>query len=184
MKTLKQLVILLLALLLTIACSLGAPATSTTPYVSEPDATTQTDISAETGTAYTPPACAAPMCLTTSISLLDLQNNSLDENVVKLFSVAVDEERNLVYVAGIMTSNVAILDGATEEWVGIIQTGITERGIKYIYFDSAAQYLYIFESKHAALRRVNVTTGEIIGPVALDGGFGNLAFVNEIRTRL
>lgn len=35
-----------------------------------------------------------------------------------------------------------------------------------------------------SLRRVNVATGELVGPVSLDGGFGNLAFVDEVRTRL
>ena len=120
---------------------------------------------------------------TFSLSLLDLQNNPLDENVVKLFSVAVDDENNRVYVAGIMTPDVAILDGATEEWIGIVKTGITERGIKYIYFDSSAQYVYVFEVTTAMLHRVNVATGELAKPAKLNGGFGSLAFVDEVHTR-
>ncbi len=118
-----------------------------------------------------------------SFSLLDLQNNPLDENVVKLFSVAVDDENNRVYVAGIMTPDVAILDGATEEWIGIVKTGITERGIKYIYFDSSAQYLYVFETTSSTLHRVNVATGEMAAPAKLNGGFASVAFVDEVHTR-
>lgn len=128
-------------------------------------------------------SCSDPMCLTTSLSLTRLQNRGVDENVVKLFSVAVDEEHNLVYVAGIMTPNVAILDGSTEKWIGIVETGVTERGIKYIYFDSAAQYLYVFETESSTLRRINVATGEMATPAHLNGGFASVAFVDETHTR-
>ncbi|MBK8780544.1 MAG: hypothetical protein IPO22_01780 [Anaerolineales bacterium] len=175
----RSLFTIILLIALQAACAL--PALSTPPTQLEPAATTQPNSPASTE--YTPPACADPMCLTTTISLLDLQSRSLDENVVKLFSVAVDDERNLVYVAGIMTPNVAILDGATEEWIGIVNTGITERGIKYIYFDSAAQYLYVFEVTTSTLHRINVVNGEMATPAQLNGGFGSLAFVDEVRTR-
>lgn len=169
---------LFFSLLLIASLACGLPATQTPepinvqPATESPDTVTLDTVS-----------CPDPLCLTTSLSLLDLQNRPLDENVVKLFSVAVDDERNLVYVAGIMTNDVAILDGATEEWIGIVEIGITERGIKYVYFDSAAQYLYVFDAAHTTLRRVNVTTGEIIGPVNLNGGFANISFVDEVHTR-
>ncbi|NWF65440.1 MAG: hypothetical protein HXY38_14180, partial [Chloroflexi bacterium] len=107
----------------------------------------------------------------------------LPENVLKLFSVAVDEERNRVFVAGIMTPNVAILDGATEAWLGIVETGITERGIKYLYFDSSAQFLYVFETNNSTLHRINVATGEMATPAKLNGGFASVAFVDEAHTR-
>lgn len=167
----KLAILFILLTLLSVACSFG---TSQTPDTSL--------LTPDTVTLDTAP-CLDPMCLTASLSLLDLQDRPLDENVVKLFSVAVNEERNLVYVAGIMTPNVAILDGATEEWIGIVKTGITERGIKYIYFDSSAQYLYVFETTSATLRRINVATGELATPAKLNGGFGSLAFVDEVYTR-
>ena len=157
---------LVLLALIGVACNFGASQSPDTSPLT-PD-TTSPDTSPLTPDAF---------------SLLDLQNRPLDENVVKLFSVAVDDERNLVYVAGIMTNDVAILDGATEEWIGIVKTGITERGIKYLYFDSAAQYLYVFDAAHTTLRRVNVATGEIVGPINLDGGFANISFVDEAHTR-
>lgn len=166
---------LLLALLafIGVACNFGA---SQSPDISHltPDTTSPDTTSPETSP-LTPD--------TFSLSLLDLQNNPLDENVVKLFSVAVDDENNRVYVAGIMTPDVAILDGATEEWIGVVKTGITERGIKYIYFDSSAQYLYVFETTSSTLRRINVATGEMATPAKLNSGFASIAFVDEIHTR-
>lgn len=107
----------------------------------------------------------------------------MTENVLKLFSVAVDDDRNRVFVAGIMTPNVAILDGVTESWIGIVETGVTESGIKYIYFDSSAQYLYVFETTSSTLHRVNVATGDMATPVKLNGGFASIAFVDETHTR-
>jgi DNA-binding beta-propeller fold protein YncE len=166
---------LLLALLafIGVACNFGA---SQSPDISHltPDTTSPDTTSPETSP-LTPD--------TFSLSLLDLQNNPLDENVVKLFSVAVDDENNRVYVAGIMTPDVAILDGATEEWIGVVKTGITERGIKYIYFDSSAQYLYVFETTSSTLRRINVATGEMATPAKLNSGFASIAFVDEVHTR-
>ncbi|MBM3123967.1 MAG: hypothetical protein FJZ87_02715 [Chloroflexi bacterium] len=175
----KKLTLYIFSLILaSLAC--GLPATQAPSAETQPTETaTQPQVQDEALVS----SCLDPMCLTASLSLLDLQNRPLDENVVKLFSVAVDEERNLVYVAGIMTNDVAILDGATEEWIGIVKTGITERGIKYIYFDSSAQYLYIFEVNAATLHRVNVATGELAAPAKLNGGFGSLAFVDEVHTR-
>ena len=129
--------------------------------------------------------CAETLCLTDSFSLVELQNRSLDENVLKLFSAAVDEKNNRVYVAGILTLDIAVLDGATETWIGTVKTGLEERSIKYIYFDSTVQYLYIYDAGRKELRRVDVTSGEIVGPVSLaEGAFGQPALVDEVRTRL
>lgn len=172
----KPFLLFALITFLGIACSFGASQPPDTLNV-QPATSTPDTVTLDTD-------CPNPMCLTTSFSLLDLQNRPLDENVVKLFSAAVDEERNRVYVAGIMTPDVAILDGATEEWIGIVKTGITERGLKYIYFDSSAQYLYVFEAESSTLRRINAATGEMAQPVQLKDGFGNLAFVDETHTRL
>lgn len=172
----RSLLLLTALLILSLAC--GFPAAVTPPPASAPTSA----FSAAVSTLDAAP-CPQPMCLTTSFSLLDLQNRPLDENVVKLFSVAVDEERNRVYVAGIMTPDVAILDGATEEWIGIVKTGVTERGLKYIYFDSSAQYLYVFEAGSSTLRRINVANGEMAVPARIEGGFAEIAFVDEAHTR-
>lgn len=162
-----------LSLLIIASLACGLPAAQTPETINVQPATELPD------TQTLAPSCPEAMCLASTISLA----SALDENVVKLFSVAVDEERNRVYVAGIMTPNVAILDGATEEWIGIVETGITERGIKYIYFDSVAQYLYVFETNTSTLRRVNVATGEMATPAKLNSGFASIAFVDEAHTR-
>ena len=160
-RTFPFLVLLILA---TLAC--GLPATQT------PD------------TSHLTPDTATPVAETTATNAEQGEPAPyLSENVLKLFSVAVDEEHNRVFVAGIMTPNVAILDGATEAWIGIVETGITERGIKYIYFDSSAQYLYVFETTSSTLHRINVATGEMATPAKLNGGFASIAFVDEAHTR-
>lgn len=129
--------------------------------------------------------CAEAMCLLGAFSLLELQDRAVDENVLKLFSAAVDATRNRVYVAGIMTSRIGILDAAAETWIGTLEAGFTERAIKYLYLDPAANYLYILDATHTELRRVDLDSGEIVGPVPLPaGGFGQLASVDEIHTRL
>lgn len=166
---------LLTLIVASLAC--GLPAAPLTPDTETLDASTP-DTSTPDTSPLTPDTGSPE-----TLSLLALQNRPLDENVLKLFSVAVDDERNRVYVAGIMTNDVAILDGATEEWIGIVKTGITERGIKYIFFDSAAQYLYVFEVNASTLHRVNVATGEIAAPAKLNRGFANLAFADESHTR-
>ncbi|HNN14783.1 MAG TPA: hypothetical protein PKL78_14575 [Anaerolineales bacterium] len=177
-----QNLILLLAFIMT-ACMPGKPPKQAPQPAPETDSVS-TSMPAPQIVPTVQADCAEPICLTASISLLDLQNRSVDENVLKLFSAAVDDENNRVYVAGIMTLDVAVLDGATETWIGTVETGLTERGIKYIYFDSKAQYLYIYDTVRKELRRVDVESGEIVGPVPLaEGGFGQLATVDETHTR-
>lgn len=188
-KKLTRCLFLLTFILASLACGLPAaqPPDNIQPATSTPATGTLDTETLDTGTPDTEtlplPPCPDPLCLTTSFSLLDLQNRPLAENVVKLFSVAIDDERNRVYVAGIMTPDVTILDGATEEWIGMVKTGIAERGLKYLYFDSAAQYLYVFEVNTTTLHRVNAATGELAAPAKLNGGFGSLAFVDEARAR-
>jgi len=179
-----KIIALMLVFISLIASCAPAPITSALNTTPAADTSNLTPDTANLTPDTVPPvaACPEPMCLTASISLLELQDRPLEENVVKLFSVAVDEERNLVYVAGIMTPDVAILDGASETWVGLVETGIAERGIKYIFLDSAAQYLYVYEAARSQLRRVDVATGQIAGPLRVEG-FANLAFVDEARTR-
>lgn len=140
----------------------------------------ETHISSSTisGTVFIPAIMLSPRA-ERHISLAQF----LPENVVKLFSVAVDGVRNRVYVAGILTPNVAVLDGATEAWIGIVETGVTNPGLKYIYFDSAAQYLYVFEINSSTLHRINVATGEMATPARINGGFAGVAFVDEVHTR-
>ena len=162
-----------------VSCAQTAPQT---PPIADDES--PTDIPTAPTAAPIQTDCAEPMCLAGSFSLLELQNRAIDENVLKLFSAAVDSTRNLVYVSGIMTSDIGIMDGSTETWIGTLETGFTDRAIKYIHLDSVANYLYIVDASNTELRRVDVESGEIAGPIPLpDGGFGQLAIVDEVHTR-
>jgi DNA-binding beta-propeller fold protein YncE len=83
-----------------------------------------------------------------------------------------------------MTSDIGILNASTETWIGTLEAGFTDRAIKYIHLDPTANYLYILDASNKELRRVDVENGEIVGPIPLaDGGFGQLAAVDEVRAR-
>lgn len=113
--------------------------------------------------------CDQPLCLSQTVDTLELQDRPLDENVLKIFSAAADTANNRVYVSGIMSRDIAVLDGATEEWLGTIDSGTDGRGLKYLYADSAAGYLYVLDATHGELRRIHLDSGEIDGPVDVAG---------------
>lgn len=182
--------LVLISTVFALACNALTPSaaptadTATAPTPPPAPAEAATDIPATQTALPIQTDCAEPLCLSGSLSLLELQNRTVDENVLKLFSVAVDSTRNLVYVAGIMTSDIGIMDGADETWVGTLDAGFSSRAIKYIYLDSTANYLYVLDSSNSELRRVDVENGQIVGPIPLpDGGFGQFAAVDETRTR-
>lgn len=132
-----------------------------------------------------PPSCSQPVCYYTAISLLTLQNRSLKDNVLKLFSAAAAPQRNRLYVAGIMTSHIGILDGATEQWIGAVDSDIIGNSLKYLYLDPAANYLYVVDATNEQLRRIDLNTGGIVGPVSIPNlGPAHFAAVDTKRTRL
>ncbi|HNH04471.1 MAG TPA: hypothetical protein PLF18_06990, partial [Anaerolineales bacterium] len=78
-----QNLILLLAFIMT-ACMPGKPPKQAPQPAPETDPVS-TSIPAPQIVPTVQADCAEPICLTASISLLDLQNRSVDENVLKLF---------------------------------------------------------------------------------------------------
>jgi DNA-binding beta-propeller fold protein YncE len=128
--------------------------------------------------------CKNSLCLTDSISLLELQDSPIDENVLKIFSAAVDPVRNRVYVSGILTPNIAIMDGATESWVGTIDSGMGwEYSLKYLHIDPVKNYLYIIDGSKGELRRIDLNNGDIKGPVPI-GSRSGIAAVDTKRGRI
>lgn len=114
-------------------------------------------------------ACDQALCLEQTVDMLDALERPLDENVLKLFSAASDSQRNLVYVSGIMSGDIAVLDGATETWVRTIDTGGPDRGLKYLYADEARNRVYVLDATARAVRRIDAVTGRVDGPVDLEG---------------
>ncbi|MEW5717959.1 MAG: hypothetical protein AB1817_04975 [Chloroflexota bacterium] len=130
-----------------------------------------------------PPACNEIACAYATINLAQLQGHTPDKNVLKLFSAAADPTRNRVYVAGILTRHIAILDGATEKWIGAIDSGIEGYAHRYIYLDPVANFLYIVDESHHQLRRIDLNTNAVVGPVALPERVGAFT-VDSTRARL
>ncbi|MCC6266970.1 MAG: PQQ-binding-like beta-propeller repeat protein [Dehalococcoidia bacterium] len=171
----KALAVLLFVATLAVATAACAP---TPGSLSEAGASAPGALPAEV-------VCDDALCLERTVSLLDLQDRPIDENVLKLFSVAADPVRNLVYVSGIMSQSIAILDGQTEQWVSTVDSGVAVRALKYLYVDPEANDLYVIEASGATLRRIDLATGAIEGPVTV-GGFieGHQAFVDSERRQL
>lgn len=129
--------------------------------------------------------CDQPLCLEQTVDMLDALDRPLDENVLKLFSVASDSQRNLVYVSGIMSSDIAVLDAASGEWVRTVDSGVEGRGLKYLYLAEDSNRLYVLDATNATLRRVDLSTGAIEGPAALSGFLeGHQAVVDTSRGNL
>lgn len=112
------------------------------------------------------PATAALQLIDT-VNLRERQARPLDDNVLKLHGAAVDSTRNLVYVSGIISSTLGVLDGASETWLRTHDTGITGFTLKYLDVDSVANRLYINDATNHALSAIDLASGRVIGPVSL-----------------
>ncbi len=149
-----------------------------------PTQTTSDRLGAGTAPALpAPPACGELACAYATLNLAQLQGHTPNKNVLKLFSAAADPTRNRVYVAGILTRAIAILDGATEQWIGTLDSGIEGYAQRHLYLDAVANFLYIVDESHHQLRRIDLNTNAIAGPVALPEHVGAIA-VDTQRTRL
>jgi DNA-binding beta-propeller fold protein YncE len=145
-------------------------------------ATKQADVG--TGPALPPtPVCRELACWWTTINIARLQGHAPDKNVLKLFSAVADPQRNRVYVAAILTRDIGILDAATERWIGTVDSGIDGYAYRYLYLDPTANYLYVVDEMQHQLRRIDLNTNTIAGPVSLPEHVGAVA-VDAGRTWL
>ncbi len=115
-------------------------------------------------------ACTSFLCEYTTIRIPELRGVTLSDNVLKIFSATADSTRNRVYVSGILTPHIAVMDGATEQWIGTIDTKMSGYSYKYLYNDAVANYLYVVDTEHKELRRIDLGTNAIAGPVTINGG--------------
>jgi len=109
------------------------------------------------------------------IDLLRALERGLDRNVLKLFSMVADAGRNRLYVTGIMSQFIAVLDGDSHAPVGTVDTGIAGSSIKYLALDEVANRLYVRDTTNGQLLALDLNTGGRIGPVPLPGAAGDMA---------
>ncbi len=171
---------------LSLACTIGQAATPTispSPLAPQPSPIASPSPPATSLLSPFIP-CDSLLCPYATINLLGVQNRPLNRNVLKLFSAAANPANNRIYVAGIMTAYIAILDGASEQWIGMLDTGMSNNfTLKYLYVDPVANYLYVLDGSHSELRRIHLSSGEIVGPVKIGEGQG-FAAVDTARARI
>jgi DNA-binding beta-propeller fold protein YncE len=117
------------------------------------------------------------------IDIRELQGLKPEQNVLKLFTSAVDPTRKRVYVAAILSRYIAILNSETEQWVGTVDSGIEGSAYRYIYLDPVANYLYVIDGSNHQLRRIDLDTNEAAGPVSIPNQVGAVV-VDSKRTQL
>ncbi|MFQ5380267.1 MAG: YncE family protein [Dehalococcoidia bacterium] len=125
----------------------------------------ETDAATATPTTAVAVPCEQPLCLRESVSMLNLLGRPIEDNVLKLFGAAVGSSDDNLYVSGIMSSHIGVLDTASGDWVGTIDTGIHEHSLKYIYSAPGHGWLYVAETGSGTLRRIDLDTGEVDGIV-------------------
>lgn len=165
--------------LLTVACGSGRVAPPADTVTAAPQSTSQTYLP----TVVADPTCEQFLCLSNTFDLLEAQNRPLEDNVLKLFSVAVDADRNLAYVAGILTSHIAILDTTNNQWLGTIDSGLVGLAQKYLQVDPVSNFLYVMDASHQQVWRINLNDQSRSGPVTIPFSNGQAA-VDSQRGRL
>jgi len=116
--------------------------------------------------AFALPARAALQLIDT-VDFRVRQGRPLDENVLKLFGIAIDSSRNLVYSAGIMSSALGVLDAGSETWTRTYSAGVNGFALKYLEVDAVANRLYVNDASNYTLRAIDLASGRLVGPVSI-----------------
>ena len=136
------------------------------------------------GKAVQPLPCADFICSLSTLRATRLMQRSIDKNVFSLTSAAVDNIRNRIYVIGRFSPYIAVLDGVAEEWQNTLDSSYPIEDIqKKIYFDPVSNYLYLLDLKNQQLKRIEIASGTMIGPIIFPEGEG-IAAVDTQRGRL
>ncbi len=107
------------------------------------------------------------------VNLLSRLGRELPANTLKLFRAAIDGEARRLYVSGILTSHLAVLDLEGERWAATIDTGLPQ-GYKYLYADAVNHLVFVYDGSHGTLARVDPTAGTVGPQVAVPAQTGSL----------
>lgn len=150
----------------------------------EAEATSEGEPEEGGGGALEVASCGSPVCFGETVELLELLDRSIDNNVLKLFGAAAGSTENRIYVSGIMSSYIGVLDAASGEWIDTIDTEIDVQSIKYVYSEAGSNWLYVVDAGGGSLRRIDLVSGELDAVVDLGSLSGHEAIVDETRNQL
>lgn len=111
---------------------------------------------------------------TESVDLRSLLGRLPDRNVLKLFRASADPTTGRVYVAGILTSTVGVLEAATQTWSGTLDTAIDGTALKYLALDAASRTLYVHDATRGQLHAIDLGSGARTGSVSTPSVFGSM----------
>lgn len=95
-------------------------------------------------------------------------------NTLKLFRAAVDTQARRLYVSGILTPSVAVLDLDSERWVAFLDSGVEERAYRYLFMDDVNHLLWVRDGSRGSLTRVDPETGAVGPQVAVPARAGSM----------
>ncbi len=107
-----------------------------------------------------------------TVELRELLGREPEENTLKLFRAVVDADRQRVYVAGIMSRHLAVLDSASETWVGNVDSRVDGYALKYLAIDPTNQRLWVRDATHASLSAIDLASGQRTAVVATPATVG------------
>ena len=97
-----------------------------------------------------------------------------EDNVLKLFRAVADPEHNRIFVSGIMTRAIGVLDGAGETWTGTIDSGTVGNAHKYLAYDPGADRLYLCDGTNHELSVIDVTAGTTLATIPVPEWVGTV----------
>ncbi|MFZ1238412.1 MAG: exo-alpha-sialidase [Anaerolineae bacterium] len=120
--------------------------------------------------ALAPPA---PPILSETVSINGLHGwTAAQGNHLKLFDVALDENLNRIYVQGILTAGIAVIDGATDTLIGSLSSGGSDNDFNrpYLAVHPTNGMLYMAGYGNHILRRIDPATNTVTaqGSLAAD----------------
>ncbi len=111
-----------------------------------------------------------PPILSETVSLNGLRGwSAAQDNHLKIFDVALDETRNRIYVQGILTPGIAVIDGATDTLIGNLDSGGSDSDFNrpYLAVHPTTGALYMAGFSTHLLRRIDPTTNTITAQASL-----------------
>lgn len=127
-------------------------------------------------------AVCDPLCAGPTLAVRELLGRTPERNALKLFSATVDDSRQRLYVAGALTSAIAVYDTGANAFVGWLDGGVAgQLTHKYLFVDEVANDLWIADSTLGEVRRIDLDTGTLAGPVDIGPFFGFAAVDSDHR---